>query len=113
MDPVGLGSGTPVLDKRRTLDSSPGRLRAFLRSLSGVVRNSRTFHPDGRVFVGTVRSLNPSDPALARASERLEGGVLLRMGMGVMKRGMPAWLADRIPDAPSIAARFYTPSTPG
>ena len=77
------------------------------------MRNARTFHPDGRVFRGTVRSLDPSDPGLARAAERLSGAVLLRIGMGVMKRGMPAWLADRIPDAPSIAARFYTPSTPG
>jgi len=84
----------------------------FFAFVSGVVRNSRTFHPDGRVFRGTVRSLHPSDPGLARAAERLVGAVLLRIGMGVMKRGMPAWLADRIPDAPSIAARFYTSSTP-
>jgi mono/diheme cytochrome c family protein len=81
--------------------------------VSGVVRNSRTFHPDGRVFLGTVRSLQPADAGLARAAEELTGAVLLRMGMGLMKRGWPRWLADLVPDAPSIAARFYTASTPG
>jgi hypothetical protein len=84
----------------------------FFSFVSGVVRNSRTFHPDGRVFRGTVRSLDPMSSSLARASRQLEGAVLLRIGMGVMKRGMPRWLADHIPDAPSIAARFYTPSAP-
>jgi len=78
---------------------------------SGVVRNSRTFHPDGRVFRGTVRSLQPVNPALARASEQLAGSVLLRMGMGLMKKGAPQWLVDRIPDAPSIASRFFSTST--
>ncbi len=79
---------------------------------SGVIRNSRVFHPDGRVFLGTVESLNPADPTLARAADQLTGAVLLRMGMGLMKRGMPLWIADHIPDAPSIATRFYTPATP-
>jgi hypothetical protein len=79
---------------------------------SGVLRNARTFHPDGRVFRGTVRSLDPPDVSLARAACQLEGGVLLRIGMGLMKRGMPRWLADHVPDAPSIAARFYTASGP-
>jgi processive rubber oxygenase RoxA-like protein len=80
---------------------------------SGVVRNSRIFHPDGRVFLGTVRSLQPADPSLARAAEQLSGAVLLRMGMGLMKRGWPRWLADLVPDAPSIAARFFTAAAPG
>jgi hypothetical protein len=80
---------------------------------SGVIRNARTFHPDGRVFLGTVRSLQPADTSLARASEQLEGTVLLRIGMGLMKKGWPRWLADRIPDAPSIAARFFSAATPG
>jgi len=84
----------------------------FFAFTSGVVRNARTFHPDGRVLLGTVRSLRPSDPSLARVSQQLEGAVLLRIGMGLMKRGMPSWLADRVPDAPSIAARFFSPSTP-
>jgi hypothetical protein len=79
--------------------------------VSGVVRNSRTFHPDGRVFLGSVRSLAPADLSLARAAEGLAGStVLLRMGMGLMKRGWPRWLADHVPDAPSIAARFFSPS---
>jgi hypothetical protein len=82
----------------------------FFAFVSGVLRNARTFHPDGRVFRGTVRSLNPSDPALAAAADRLVGCALLRIGMGVMKRGMPRWLADHIPDAPSIASRFFAPS---
>ncbi len=86
---------------------------AFFSFTSGVVRNSRTFHPDGRVFLGTVRSLDPPDDRLARTARQLEGTVLLRIGMGLMKKGMPQWLADHIPDAPSIAARFYTPSAPG
>jgi hypothetical protein len=85
----------------------------FFGFVSGVVRNARTFHPDGRVFLGTVRSLQPADASLARAAEQLTGAVLLRMGMGVMKRGWPRWLADLVPDAPSIAARFFTAATPG
>ena len=84
-----------------------GWTAGFFGFVSGVVRNSRTFHPDGRVFRGTVRSLNPSDGSLARAAQQLEGSLFMRIGMGVMKRGMPAWLADHIPDAPSIASRFY------
>lgn len=86
---------------------------AYFGFLSGVIRNARTFHPDGRVFLGTVRSLRPSDPGLASAADRLAGSALMRIGMGVMKRGMPGWLADRIPDAPSIACRFFTPSEAG
>ena len=81
---------------------------------SGVLRNSRTFHPDGRVFTGTVRSLHPLDPSLARAADRLAGSaVLMRIGMGLMKTGMHNWMAKRIPDAPSIAGRFFAPLMPG
>jgi hypothetical protein len=83
----------------------------FFGFVSGVVRNARTFHPDGRVFRGSVRSLQPADAALSRAAEQLAGSVLLRIGMGVMKKGAPRWFADRVPDAPSIAARFFSPST--
>lgn len=78
----------------------------FFAFVSGVVRNARTFHPDGRVFRGTVRSLQPADDSFARAAEQLAGASLMRIGMGVMKKGAPVWLADRIPDAPSIATRF-------
>jgi hypothetical protein len=74
--------------------------------VSGVVRNARIFHPDGRVMRGSVRALETKDTDLARAGERLAGAVLLRMGMGLMKRGAPRWLAKIIPDAPSIACRF-------
>jgi hypothetical protein len=88
------------------------RIAGFFGCISGVVRNARTFHPDGRVFRGTVRSLHPADASLARASEQLAGTVLMRIGMGVMKKGWPAWLADHIPDAPSIATRFFTASAP-
>jgi hypothetical protein len=87
-------------------------IAGFFGFISGVVRNARTFHPDGRVFRGSVRSLQPDDEGLARAAQRLAGSVLMRIGMGVMKRGMPAWLADHIPDAPSIASRFFSPSAP-
>jgi len=81
---------------------------------SGVVRNSRTFHPDGRVFRGTLRSLQPADPSLARAADGLAGSdVLMRIGMGLMKKGMPAWLVKLVPDAPSIASRFHSASTSG
>jgi hypothetical protein len=80
---------------------------------SGVVRNARTFHPDGRVFRGSVKSLNPSDPSLAKAADQLAGcSTLMRMGMGVMKRGMPAWLVKLVPDAPSIATRFFSSDHP-
>jgi hypothetical protein len=80
---------------------------------SGVLRNARTFHPDGRTFRGTIRPLRPADAGLAHAAERLEGAVFLRIGMGLMKRGMPRWIATRLPDAPSIATRVFTASTPG
>ena len=103
-------------DARLGTDTRPGLIARIAAAIfgftSGVVRNARTFHPDGRVFRGTVRSLQPADPALARASEQLAGSVLLRMGMGLMKKGVPRWLADRIPDAPSIASRFFSSSTP-
>ncbi len=79
---------------------------AYFAFVSGVVRNARTFHPDGRVFRGTVRSLQPVDASFARAAEQLAGSTLIRIGMGVMKKGVPLWLADRIPDAPSIATRL-------
>ncbi|MEP7310004.1 MAG: hypothetical protein ABJA98_31225 [Acidobacteriota bacterium] len=98
------------------LPSRPSRIArlaaTFFSFTSGVVRNARTFHPDGRVFLGTVRSLDPANESLARAARQLEGTVLLRIGMGLMKKGMPRWLADHIPDAPSIAARFFTPASP-
>jgi hypothetical protein len=71
------------------------RAIAALFGFVSSVRNARTFHPDGRVFLGTVQS------------EKLGGRVLMRIGMGLMKRGMPPWLAYRIPDAPSIACRFF------
>ena len=92
-------------------ESAPPRLVAriaagFFGFVSGVIRNSRTFHPDGRVFRGTVRSLQPVDECYARAAEQLAGSALMRIGMGLMKKGSPLWLADRIPDAPSIAMRI-------
>lgn len=91
-----------------------GKLAAsFFAFVSGVVRNARTFHPDGRVFRASACSLNPADAELARAADLLAGDAILRIGMGVMKKSWPAWLADRIPDAPSIATRFYTAATPG
>src|SRR5579862_8482987 len=71
----------------------------FFGFTSGVVRNARTFHPDGRVFRGTARAINVSHPDLRSAAERLDGlAVLMRIGMGVMKRGMPAWLVRIVPD---------------
>ncbi len=79
---------------------------------SGVIRNARTFHPDGRTFLGAACSLEPSDTSLARASNQLAGSVLMRIGMGLMKKGMPRWLARVIPDAPSIATRLYSESVP-
>jgi len=86
---------------------------AAFRFTSGVVRNARTFHPDGRTFVASVASLHPLEPALARAATRLTGDALVRIGMGVMKRGWPRWLADHIPDAPSVALRIFTAAVPG
>ena len=79
----------------------------FFAFVSGVLRNARTFHPDARVFRGTARSLNPPDATLARAAAQLEGSVLMRIGMGIAKKGMPPWLADHIPDLPSMVSRFF------
>lgn len=89
------------------------RAVARLFGFTSVVRNARTFHPDGRTFRGTVRPLRPNDAGLARAAGTLDGAVLLRIGMGLMKKGMPAWIANSIPDAPSIAIRIFTASTAG
>jgi len=91
--------------------TEPARLVAriaasFFAFASGVVRNARTFHPDGRVFRGTIQSLPVADASYARAAEQLAGAALMRMGMGLMKKGAPLWLADRIPDAPSISMRI-------
>ena len=77
---------------------------AYFAFVSSVVRNARTFHPDGRVFRGTVRSLQPADASFALAADRLAGSTLMRIGMGVMKNGAPHWLADRIPDARRASA---------
>jgi hypothetical protein len=103
-------------DARLGPESAPPRLvariaAAFFGFVSGVIRNSRTFHPDGRVFRGTIRSLQPVDESYARAAEQLAGSVLMRIGMGLMKKGSPLWLADRVPDAPSVAMRVA--SSPG
>lgn len=98
-------------DARLRPTTAPPRFSAriaasFFAFVSGVVRNSRTFHPDGRVFRGTILSLQPADPTYARAADQLVGSVLMRIGMGLMKRGAPLWFADSIPDAPSIAMRI-------
>ena len=98
-------------DARLGPTTAPPRFSAriaasFFAFVSGVVRNSRTFHPDGRVFRGTILSLQPADPTYARAADQLVGSVLMRIGMGLMKRGAPLWFADSIPDAPSIAMRI-------
>jgi hypothetical protein len=103
-------------DARLGPGTAPPRLVAriaasFFGFVSGVIRNSRTFHPDGRVFRGTIRSLQPRDESCARAAERIAGSALMRIGMGLMKKGSPLWLADKIPDAPSIALRIA--SSPG
>jgi hypothetical protein len=80
---------------------------------SGVIRNARTFHPDGRTFLGTARSLETSDPSLTRASSTLTGAVLMRVSMGMMKKSVSEWLANRIADVPSISTRFYSASISG
>src|SRR5947208_11912136 len=100
----------PPADRRNWLTRA---IDATFRFTSGVVRNARTFHPDGRTFRASVEPLHPADPALARAAERLAGSALVRVGMGVMKRGMPRWLADHIPDAPSVATRIFTATAAG
>lgn len=80
---------------------------------SGVLRNARTFHPDGRTFLGTVRVLKPREAGLAEAARGLAGAVLMRIGMGLAKRGWWPWLARAVPDAPSMSMRFYTAARRG
>jgi hypothetical protein len=80
-------------------------IAAIFGFISGVLRNARTFHPDGRTFLGTVTA-ETSDEKLLSAAKLLEGRVLLRIGMGLVKRSAPGWIRDGIPDAPSVAARF-------
>lgn len=84
-------------------------IAAIFGFISGVLRNARTFHPDGRTFLGTVTA-ETSDQTLLCAAKLLEGRVLLRIGMGLVKRNTSSWIRNRIPDAPSVAARF-SPST--
>src|SRR3954464_2489957 len=86
-------------------------IAAVFGFISGVVRNARTFHPDGRTFLGTV-SAEASDPALLQAGKLIEGHVLLRIGMGLAKRSWPTFIRSHIPDAPSIAGRFSPSSDP-
>ena len=97
-------------ERRAGLPEQPPGAEAaagFFGFVSGVVRNARTFHPDGRVFRGSVRAVPVDSSSLGAAAASLDGlPVLMRLGMGVMKRGMPAWLVKIVPDAPSIAARF-------
>jgi len=100
----------PPADPRNFLTKG---IDAAFGFISGVIRNARTFHPDGRAFLATIGPLHPEDAGLARASSQLTGRVLIRVGMGVMKRGMPRWLADAFPDAPSMALRIYDASAPG
>jgi len=86
-------------------------IAAIFGFISGVVRNARTFHPDGRTFLGTV-SADSSDPALLQAGKLIEGRVLLRNGMGLAKKSWPTFIRSHIPDAPSIAGRFSPSSNP-
>ena len=86
-------------------------IAALFGFISGVVRNARTFHPDGRTFLGTV-TVNTSDPALSQAGRLIEGPVLLRIGMGLAKKSWPTFIRSHIPDAPSIAGRFSSSSNP-
>jgi hypothetical protein len=89
-------------------------IAAIFGFTSGVVRNARTFHPDGRTFLGTVSAdaskADTSDSALLQAGTLIEGRVLLRIGMGLAKKSWPTFIRSHIPDAPSIAGRF-SPST--
>src|SRR5260370_28832546 len=80
-------------------------LAGIFSFVSGTLRNARTFHPDGRTFFGTVNAETP-DQTLSGAGKMLEGRVLMRIGMGIVKRNVPAWVKNRIPDAPSVAVRF-------
>jgi hypothetical protein len=60
---------------------------AFFGFISGVVRNARTLHPDGRTFLGTVRA-EADDQRLLGAGKLLEGQVLLRIGIDVTVVGV-------------------------
>jgi mono/diheme cytochrome c family protein len=86
-------------------------LAAFFGFISGVVRNARTFHPDGRTFLATVTA-EASEPTLRCAGQLLAGQVLLRIGMGLAKRNAAHWIRNYIPDAPSIAGRFSSSADP-
>jgi hypothetical protein len=86
-------------------------IAAFFGFISGVVRNARTFHPDGRTFLGTV-SADAADPTLSQPGKLIEGHVLLRIGMGLAKTSWPTFIRNHIPDAPSFAGRFSPSSNP-
>src|SRR5262249_1059243 len=88
-----------------------GRVVAPVLGETSALRNARTFHPDGTVYRGTVRSLSPAAPFDVEA-KRLEGAALMGVGVGVWKRGMPTLLEKTLPDAPSIAIRFRSPKAP-
>jgi hypothetical protein len=97
----------PRVARPRLLARVAARLFGFI---SGVLRNARTFHPDGRTFHGSIRPLAANDLDLTHSVGSLEGSVLLRIGMGVMKNGRHGWIARHIPDAPSIAVRVFAAS---
>jgi hypothetical protein len=98
--------GTPSVTGRAI-----GRVVAPVLGETSSLRSARTFHPDGTVYRGTVRSLSPATPFDVEA-KRLEGAALMRVGVGVWKRGMPALLEKTLPDAPSIAIRFRSKNAP-
>jgi hypothetical protein len=71
-------------------------LAAIFKFASGILRNARTFHPDGRTFLGTVTA-ETSDEKLLCVAKLLEGRVLMRIGMGLVKRSTSGWIRERFP----------------
>ncbi|MEZ0227405.1 MAG: hypothetical protein ACAI25_02190 [Planctomycetota bacterium] len=86
------------------IGSAIGTAVAPLFAAGAELRQARFFHPSGTTYTGAVRSV-ATDPAFASVAKRLEGGVLARMGGGLLK----FQVGDRepaLPDVPGLALRF-------
>jgi hypothetical protein len=86
--------------------SAIGTVAAPLFAAGAELRQARFFHPSGVTYTGAVRSV-ATDPTFEPVAKRLEGGVLARLGGGLLK----FQVGDRepaLPDVPGLALRFTT-----
>jgi hypothetical protein len=86
-----------------------GNALAPLFGFGARLRQSRFFHPAGRTYTGTARSIATGE--FADQGKRLEGAVLARLGGGLLKFKYDDVEYD-LPDVPGMAFRFTAPGAP-